>query len=672
MTNLFYAGAAMGLAASVVAVPAQVQAQVSPEHVAALQMVNNSVMSSDGRYVAFTKVVPMDPLKDNVPSQVHLYILDRATGIAKPYFTASSVSQVKFIPGTNKLSFLTRGHGDKANALYEISPDGGAAQQLFAYSSSIINYDWAPDGKRLVFTYSVPAEKPKTPLNYQPKFYEEDFDTRVAAIVSLDNPSSVRNISVKGSVYALSWSPNGKKIAITVAPTSSVDDSYMEQKIKVADANTGHIIAEVNNIGKFNHLVWSPDSRQLAYLGAYDLNDPTDGTLFVVSAEGGTPRRIDEKYKGKYEQIAWVNQDRIHYLASEGAATVLGEIYAHGWNNGRVLHRAEEAMITTFSVNKSGSISYTANTPTHPTELFVLEGRKSKRITHSNPQLEGLKMGKQEVIRYMARDGAYEIEGMLIYPIDYMPGRRYPLIVVVHGGPESHYSNGWLTNYSSPGQMGAAEGYMVFYPNYRGSTGRGQEFTYSSQNDPAGKEFDDVVDGVDYLIDKGLVDGNRVGVTGGSYGGYATAWMSTYYSDRFAAGVMFVGISNTLSKFGTSDIPMEMYHVHERQHIWENWERQLKRSPIYYVDRAQTPLLIMHGAEDPRVHPTQSMELYRHMKVRKPEVPVRLIFYPGEGHGNARSGSRYDYNLRMMQWFDIYLKSGNRKADMPSLDLPVK
>ena len=200
------------------------------------------------------------------------------------------------------------------------------------------------------------------------------------------------------------------------------------------------------------------------------------------------------------------------------------------------------------------------------------------------------------------------------------------------------------------------------------------EFTYSIQSDLSGKEFDDIVDGVDYLIEKGIIDRDKIGVTGGSYGGFASAWMSTYYSDRFAAAVMFVGISNNLSKWGTSDIPNELYYVHSRERLWESdemWMNYLKRSPIYYVDRADTPILIMHGENDTRVHPAQSLELYRHIKVRKPEVPVRLVFYPGEGHGNRRASSQLDYAFRMMQWFDTYLKTGNRKAAMPSWDVPM-
>ena len=209
--------------------------------------------------------------------------------------------------------------------------------------------------------------------------------------------------------------------------------------------------------------------------------------------------------------------------------------------------------------------------------------------------------------------------------------------------------------------MGAAEGYAVFYPNYRGSTGRGVTFTLSSQGDPAGKEFDDIVDGVDYLIGTGLVDPAKVGVTGGSYGGYATGWLSTRYSDRFAAGVMFVGISNNVSKWGTTDIPNEEYLVHARKWVYEDYDFFLKRSPVYYADQCKTPLLIMAGKEDTRVHPSQSMELYRHIKSRT-TTPVELALYPGEGHGNSNSTARYDYNLRMMAWFDTYLKGAKGKS----------
>ena len=155
----------------------------------------------------------------------------------------------------------------------------------------------------------------------------------------------------------------------------------------------------------------------------------------------------------------------------------------------------------------------------------------------------------------------------------------------------------------------------------------------------------------------GITDPNRTGITGGSYGGYASAWGATYHSDEYAASVMFVGISDQTSKFGTTDIPHEMYNVHSRAWPWDGWQKMLEVSPIYHTDKANTPILIMHGQEDTRVDPSQSMELYRFIKVRKPDVPVRMVFYPGEGHGNRMAGSRYDYNLRMTEWFDTYLRT---------------
>jgi dipeptidyl aminopeptidase/acylaminoacyl peptidase len=284
-----------------------------------------------------------------------------------------------------------------------------------------------------------------------------------------------------------------------------------------------------------------------------------------------------------------------------------------------------------------------------------------ERITNNNPWLANYRFARQEVITYKARDGV-EIQGILIYPLNEQSGQKYPMITVVHGGPESHYDNGWLTSYSMAGQVGAGKDYVVFYPNYRGSTGRGLEFAMSSQADLAGKEFDDIVDGVDYLIKSGLVDESKVGVTGGSYGGYATGWLSTRYTEKFAAGVMSVGISNNISKWGTSDIPEELYLVHARKRIWDDYEFFLKRSPIYYADQAKTPLLILHGKEDTRVYPGQSMELYRHIKTRT-DTPVRLVYYPGEGHGNRNSTARLDYNLRMLRWFDNYLKGEDQKLN---------
>ncbi len=655
--------------------PVLVAQGVTYEHIAKMKTVTSSTISDDGKYVAYTVSVPADPLKENVGNTTQLHVLEVVSGKTTPYFTLASVGGVTFRPGSGSITFLSTKPGETMNAIYEISIHGGEATKLFAFSSRILQYKWHTDGNNLAFIASESGKAPVTPLPYKPTFYEENFSKRNAYITDLNKDDhEPAALNIEGYVYNVVWSPDKSKLAISAAPTASVDDSYMNQRVMIVDANTREVITQIPNEGKLGNIIWSPDSKRLALLAGKDINDPIEGRILIVSAQGGKPQMIDHDYKGKYEQIFWTETNTIHFLGSESTQAVIGTVRPDGTGK-NVIFKTGEHAITSFSRATNGSISMVASSPNHPAELFTLSnvaGAKPVKKTNHNAWIAEVQLGKQEVISYTARDGAFDIEGLLMYPLDYESGTRVPVITVVHGGPEAHYSNGWLTSYSSPGQMAAAKGYAVFYPNYRGSTGRGVEFIYSSQGDLAGKEFDDIVDGIDYLIDRGIADKDRVGVTGGSYGGYASAWMSTYYSDRFAAAVMFVGISNNISKWGTSDIPEELYHVHSRKRIWEDWQWQLQRSPVYYVDRSQTPILIMHGADDPRVHPAQSMELYRHLKVRKPDLPVRLIYYPGEGHGNQKSGSKYDYNLRMLQWFDTYLMSGDPTAEKPGLDLPVK
>ncbi len=650
---------------------------LTPLHVSEMDMVTSTVISDDGNYVAYTVSVPADPYKENSGNSTQLHVMNLSDGSSKPYYTTGSVASVQFRPGKNSLTFLTQRSGDNTRSLYELPLDGGEAVKIFSHDRNLLSYTWHHDGNHIAFTAFEEGESSSSPLPYKAEVFEENQVNRKGYITNVSREGhNPHQIQIPGSIYMIEWSPDGSKLAVSAAPTPTVDDSFMAQQVFIVDYRTREVAAEVNNQGKLGQIEWSPNGRQIAIRAGRDINDPIDGRILIVSAEGGTPEIIDHDFEGKYEQIKWTGNNEITFYASRGTSTVLGTIRPNG-SNKQILFNGERYNIGSFSRASNGTISFVASTPEHPNELFVRPNRRNaqpERKTDHNSWLAELDLGKQEVIRYSARDGEFEIEGMLIYPVGYEEGTRVPLIAMVHGGPEAHYSNGWLTGYQIPGQMAAAKGYAVFYPNYRGSTGRGIEFIYSSQADLAGKEFDDVVDGVDYLIERGIADENRIGVTGGSYGGYASAWMSTYYSDRFAAAVMFVGISNNLSKWGTSDIPDELYLVHSRERMWdsdEKWMDYLKRSPIYWVDRAETPILIMHGAEDTRVHPAQSLELYRHLKVRRPHVPSRLVWYPGEGHGNTRASSRLDYSYRMFQWFDTYLMTGDSSAEMPHWDAPV-
>ena len=636
---------------------------LTPQQIAKIQNVGAALITPDGNFIAFTKVVPRDPFETNAPANLELHVMDRRTGEVVPVELESRAGNLQVRPGHNTFSFTTRGEEDSAVALYELDPESGQITRLFHHEAGLMSYSWHPNGTIFSLVSREQLDRPESPLPYEPTVYEEYVPNREAYIVDLNETEPERRrIQVDGAVYLMAWSPDGRYLAISETPTPNIDDFYMFQQVKVIDAVTAQVRNAIDNEGKLAQITWSPDGDKLALRAGNSIHDPIDGRIMVVSSDGGTPENILPDFPGKFERITWSEDGLIRFLASESTTTTFGSIAYDGSGFTRVLH-VEDGYITNFNYANDGTVVFTKQTPSHPTEVYVMEADSDElvRMTVSNDWLADVPKGRQVVVSYEARDGR-NLEGLLIYPLEEQGG-PYPTIVVVHGGPEAHYSNGWLTAYSIPGQVAAARGFAVFYPNYRGSTGRGLEFIKSSQGDLAGAEFDDIVDGVDFLIEQGITDEDRVGVTGGSYGGYATAWMSTRYSHRFAAGVMFVGISNNISKWGTSDIPEELYLVHSRKRLWDHWQWNLERSPIYYVDNSQTPLLIMHGAEDTRVHPAQSLELFRHIKVRKPEVPLRLIWYPNEGHGNVRSTSRFDYHLRMLQWFETYLL--DEEPEMP-------
>jgi len=329
---------------------------------------------------------------------------------------------------------------------------------------------------------------------------------------------------------------------------------------------------------------------------------------------------------------------------------------------------AGDEVINYIHADDSGNVMVgIASSDKHPREVMNLSDNKISRLTHLNPWLNKIKMPKQQTISYQARDGL-ELQGVLIYPINYKKSRRYPMIMMIHGGPERHISDDWIDRYTYPVKYAASHGFMVFLPNYRGSTGRGVEFSKLSQADYAGSEFNDLVDAITHLSDIGLVDKDKVGITGSSYGGYASAWAATALSEHFAASVMFLGISDQISKFGTTDVAKEIYNTHARNYPWEKWQWMLERSPIYHTDKAKTPLLIMHGDSDTRVHPSQSMELYRYIKTRT-DTPVRLVFYPDEGHGNKNNAAQLDYSMRLMRWMEFYLKGRKKGKKLPPYEI---
>lgn len=642
------------------------------KHIAELRSVGSAAISPGGDSIAYTRSVQRElAVEDDGAAWSELHVIDER-GEHRPYISGQvNVSSVAWMPDGSALTFLAKRDGDEHRRLYSIPLAGGEAKAIATLETSIRSYALSPDGGSVALLAFEPEDaerKKEKELGFNQYVFEEEWKPRRLYILDLtDEDAEPRMVEIEGSVQGVKWSPSGDRLGVTVTPRELVDDTLMFKRIRIISPG-GDVIGRIENPGKLGDFAWSPDGEHLAFLATATAHDTAAGRLMVSGKNGGAMNHLLPGLLGHVRAIAWHDDDTVLFISHEGVESRVARIDIDGKNERTILPLGGPIW-SRFSVADSGDIALIASTPVHPNEVYRLANGDSRaeRLTNSNPWLDELELARQEVVTYEARDGL-EIEGLLVYPLDYKKGRRYPLILAVHGGPEAHYSNGWLTRYTLPAHPAAAEGYFMFFQNYRGSTGRGVEFAMSSQGRYAKEEFDDLVDGVDYLIDEGMVDGDRVGITGGSYGGYASAWGATYYTERFAAAVMFVGISEQFSKFGTTDIPQEMYLVHSRTWPWENWEMFEASSPIRYVEQAQTPILIMHGDADPRVDPRQSEILYRFLVQQEDPPPARLVFYKGEGHGNRRAASRYDYSLRMMRWMNHYLKGPGGDPPPTALD----
>lgn len=655
---------------------------LTPHSIATLRSVAAAEISPDGKQIAYTLSVPRKPGEDEDGAPwTELYVLDNDSGRTRAFVGGKTdVGAFDWTSDGRAIVFLAKRGSDKFTSLYSIAVDGGEAQRIASLGSNIDGFTLAPDGKRAALVAVEPesdARKKEQEQGFKQEIYEEDWRAAKVWIADLESTTTKpRALDLPGSAHAVHWSPAGDRIAVSLTPTPLVDDEYMRQRIHVVDVASARVLAKIETPGKLGSFAWSPDGAKLAIISAADVHDPSAGRLVVASANGGKPVELLPNNQADVNAIAWLDSQWVGYTASVGVWSAFGKVFAdpsgtppNSAPRSKLIVRPGGVLVGGVTASKDGLHgAFVAQSPAHPPELFTMNhgDAEPKRRTDSNPSLAHVRLAQQEVVRFRARDGL-DLEGVLVHPLDEAKGKRYPLILYVHGGPEAHESNGWMTAYAKPGNVAAARGFAVFYPNYRGSTGRGVAFSKLGQGDAAGKEFDDLVDAVDHLVSIGLVDKSKVGITGGSYGGYATAWCSTRYSERFAAGVMFVGISDVLSKFGTTDIPDEEYYVHALRRPWEDWKQNLERSPIYYADKCKTPLLILHGKDDPRVNNGQSRELYRHLTVRD-QSPVRLVLYPGEGHGNRKACARLDFSLRMMQWFEHYLTGSGGEPPPYAID----
>ena len=649
---------------------------MTAEDVAKLETVGALAVSPDGGRVAFTtaRLPDVTEGEEDGSFKQELKVAFGKDNVRSFLPDDVSPSDIGFSPDGRMLSFVWA-QDDEDRAVWGIPVDGGAQRKLaLVEDADVRSHAWSPDSASIYMLVSAEEDEGRedeADAGFTAIVYEEEarlnrlYRAKVNAMGGAMHGTSAdpqpQEFAIPGYVSAIRIASDNATAIIDTAPTPNVDDSYTVKRVNVLDLNSGEVRRVVETPGKLGDVEISPDGKTLSMIAGVDINDPAETTLHLVDVTSGQYRALNAGAAEATQDAEYLSDGRLAAIIHQGAQSLL-RVYNP---DGTVAEEADPGDLILTRIEAGGDLVIVkAESPSHPTELYQYANGAFTRWTTHNSWLSDIDFGTQRTLTYTARDGA-EIEGILIEPLGRKPLGGAPTIMMVHGGPEAHYSNGWLTGYSLPGQMGAGDGYAVFYPNYRGSTAYGTAFSKAHQNDYAGKEFNDIVDAKRHLVAEGITDPDRTGITGGSYGGYASAWGATALSEEYAAAVMFVGISNQISKFGTTDIPVEMYNVHSRKWPWEDWQGMLDVSPIYHVDKAETPILIMHGADDTRVAPSQSYELYRNIKVRKPDTPVRLVLYPGEGHGNRKAASRYDYNKRMLRWFDAYLKSGDRKAELP-------
>ncbi|MFN4110900.1 MAG: S9 family peptidase, partial [Ignavibacteria bacterium] len=502
----------------------QVDSIITPYNVVKIKSIGEVALSPDGKLIAYTVIVPRNVNDEPGFAYRELYLMNNDGSNPRAYVKGKvSVGNISFSPDGKLITFTGRFENDKATQVYAIPVDGGEKFKLFESTENIIQFKFHPDGKRIFFTAQNPVpEKLKNLIRkgFNQITYEEDWQHINLYSYNLETKKT-EQITSDCTVFDFVVSNTGKYIAAAIAPRNLVDDSYMFKRIHLIDLIDYRKELLIDNPGKLGNFEFSPDDKNLVFNSAVDIYDPASSSMYVIEVPNkgkkfSDLRNYSDKFEGTVTWVGWKDNQTLLFTAEEGVDLPLSEQYLNA--SKRKLVTPKNTVVRRVLYDKNLQNYYLViSRYNHPNEIYSFNEKKGfKRLTNVNPWLDNVKFAKQEEVRYSARDGL-EITGVLVYPLNYEEGKRYPLIVNVHGGPEAADQNAWVTSYSSWGQMAAARGYFVFLPNYRASTGRGVEFSKMGQKDLGGKEFDDVIDGIDFLISKGFVDKDRVGIGGGSY-----------------------------------------------------------------------------------------------------------------------------------------------------------
>ncbi len=626
-----------------------------------MQSVSGARISRDGRLVAYT-VQQTNWEDDEFAQQIWIAV----AGTGERYQLTSgkkSSSGPEWASDSRRIAFVSDRTGKRQ--IYVISAQGGEASQLTDEESGANSPEWSPDGRSIVFTSSGPESKARKDRKEKYGDFEivtgdyimtqlwrvEVPDEIPGDLKKLPKPEALTSGN-EFSVGSFSWSPDGRRIAFSATRDPDLGSGDTEQ-LYLLDLSDRHVRKLLDGGGPNGDPQWSPDSRQIAFVTS--AGNPnffyTNRRIAVVGADGGTPRILTQSFDEDPDLIDW-GPDGIYFGARQ-------RTYAHLFRidpaSGAIrrISAPERYQITGASFTKDHrAMAATGAGPNEFAEVLVspVDDFHPRYLTAVSAQYKEFQLATREVIQWRSADGT-PIEGILIKPADYDASRKYPLLVVIHGGPTGVDTPVRSPDRYYPVERFAARGALILRPNYRGSAGYGEKFRSLNVRNLGLGDYDDVISGVDYLIAKGMVDKDRVGAMGWSEGGYISAFI-TCYSDRFKAVSVGAGISDWITYYANTDI-----HPFTRQYLkatpWEDPEIYRKTSPITYVNRAKTPTLIQHGDQDKRVPPPNSFELYQALKDRG--VPAKLILYKGFGHPINKPKQQRAVMEHNYEWFSRYI-----------------
>ena len=620
--------------------------------------VSSPRISPDGSRVAYL-VAENDTEKEQAWKFVtHLWVVP-ATGPASAarQFTRGerSVSNLEWSPDGKLLAF-TMEAGEEKDAkpqVWFMYADGGEPWKVTKHKPGVRGFQISPDGKTLLLVATAPvSEEEEKRLKEKDDAAVTDHDFKMAQLWTWNIATGEEKQISKGdfTVSDARWSPDGAHVTFTTNPTPRLDDIAL-QTAWVMDVASGTKRKLADTTDPTHTARWSPDGKWIAYLSSPGLFIYKEN-LFVVHANGGTPKKLSESFELNAGEPIWAPDGKDIYFSSDDheALRVFDAEVAAGTIH-PLTGTSEVADLTEISANGKTAVG-TLSDPTHPDEVFRsdLSFASLERITNQNAWLADYALGSSEVLRWKSSKDGMEIDGIVTKPVDFDGTHKVPFLLNPHGGP----TGASLLAFNPTEQIMAANGYMVLQPNFRGSTGRGEKFAIANQNDWGDGDYKDDMSGVQAMVDKGWADPDRLGAFGWSYGGFMTMWIDTQ-TDRFKAISPGAGLPDLYSMYSQTDIHRYLTMFLGMKSPWDNFQEYWDHSPMRFVNNVKTPTMILHGQADTRVPIPQSEEFYRALYER--HVPVEFVTYPRENHGFVEPRHIQDRLQRYLVFFGKYLNN---------------